>query len=259
MPIAADIYYHSPNLGSSDHLPVVLIHGAGGTQLNWPPGIRRLPDFRVFSIDLPGHGKSGQRGLQTINAYVDCILSWMEAIGLHRAVFVGHSMGGAIALMLAKKHADQVLGLGLISTGARLRVHPEILEHTANAQTFPSAIAMIKSIAFSLHADSRLIELAGKRMAEIRPSVLHGDFIACNGFDLMGSLSTIRTPSLVICGEKDSFTPIRYAQYLSHHLPNAQLKVISDAGHMVMLEKPQTVSNILMQFLTSIPYSPGGF
>ena len=188
MPIAADIYYYLSKLGGSDRLPVVLIHGAGGTHLNWPSEIRRLPNLRVYSVDLPGHGKSGQRGLQSIKDYTSSLLIWLEAIGLHRAVFIGHSMGGAIALTLARYHAEHVLGLGLVASSARLRVDPLLLENIANIQTFPTAIDMLTSAAFNPDANPRLVELAGKRFSETRPSVLQGDLIACDSFNMVESL-----------------------------------------------------------------------
>lgn len=257
MPIAADIYYYVSKLGGSDRLPVVLIHGAGGTHLNWPPEVRRLPNLRVYSVDLPGHGKSDQRGLQSIQDYTTRLLTWLEAIGLHRAVFIGHSMGGAIALTLARDHAEHVLGLGLVASGARLRVDPRLMENATNTQTFPTAIAMITAAAFGPDADLRLVELAGKRFSETRPSVLQGDLIACDNFNMIESLGTIRTPTLVIGSEKDNLTPLRYAQFLSDHIPGAELKVVTGAGHMVMLEQPQVVAKILAQFLSNIKYHPG--
>jgi len=257
MPVAANIYYFLSQLGGGDCLPVVLIHGAGGTHLHWPSEIRRLPDLRVYAVDLPGHGKSGKIGLQSIEAYTDSILTWMEAIKLHRAVFVGHSMGGAIAITLVKKHPEYVLGLGLLSTGARLRVHPVIMENVANPQTFPTAVSFIVSKSFDENANPRLVELATKRMYETRPSVLYGDFHACNTFDMMESLSSIRIPALVVCGQNDELTPLRYSQYLNDNIQGSQLSVIPDAGHMVMLEKPQMTARALLDFSSKIQFHPG--
>jgi pimeloyl-ACP methyl ester carboxylesterase len=257
MPIASNIYYHLSKKGSGSHLPIVLIHGAGGSHLYWPPEIRRLPDLRMYAIDLPGHGKSGGHGLQSIDAYAGSIMDWMESIGLHRAVFAGHSMGGAIALTLAQKFPEHVLGNVLVSTGAKLRVQPAILENTETRQTLPTAISAIISKSFDSNTDTRLVELAQKRMLETRPSVLHGDFIACNGFNMMASLPAIRTPTLVVCGENDQLTPLRYSQYLSDNIPAAILKVIPNAGHMVMLEQPKSVVEVLTRFLSSVPFQPG--
>lgn len=257
MPVAANIYYYQSRMGIGRRLPVVLIHGAGGSHLHWPPDIRRLSGFRIYSIDLPGHGKSGGYGLQEITSCAEDILKWMGELGLHRAVFIGHSMGGAIALTLAIKHAEHVLGLGLISTGARLRVNQEVLNNSANPQTYPAAISFIISKSFSKSADPRMVELAEKRLNETRPSVLHGDFIACNNFDVMECLGRIEVPTLVVCGQDDEMTPVRFSQYLSNSIPNAELHVIPNAGHMVILERPQNVASALKGFLSRIPFYPG--
>jgi pimeloyl-ACP methyl ester carboxylesterase len=154
-------------------------------------------------------------------------------------------------------HPEQVRGLGLISSGARLRVAPAILENTASPQSLPSALSAIISLTFSKNANPRLVELAARQMAEIRSTVLYGDFIACNTFDVMENLAGIRTPTLVICGQEDQLTPIRYSQYLADQIPGALLKIISNAGHMVMLEQPRSVANALSDFLATIPYHPG--
>jgi len=169
-------------------------------------------------------------------------------------VFVGHSMGGAIAISLALDHPQHVLGLGLFGSGARLRVAPALLESAANPATFQNTIEMVVSHSFSPHAPARLVELASKRMGVTRPSVLHGDFLACDAFDEMERIDQITQPSLVLCGADDQMTPSRYAQLLADRLPRATLKIIPDAGHMVMVERPQVVAAALLGFLPSVHY-----
>ena len=257
MPLDAEIYYRYTQEGDKESAPVVLIHGAGGTHLHWPTQIRRLPGHRIYALDLPGHGKSEGRGQQTIEAYCQNIIQWMEAINIYRAVFVGHSMGGAIALTMALKHPEQVVALGLVGTGARLRVAPQILENSTSPTTFPVAISFILDKAFSPKTDPRLVELAGQRMNITRPTVLHGDYLACNAFDVMDTIKKIRVPVLVICGQDDQLTPVRYSQYLADQIPRADIKIITSAGHMVMLEQPQTVATELSAFLSTLSYSPG--
>lgn len=257
MPFNAEIYYRHSHEGNGESAPIVLIHGAGGMHLHWPAQIRRMAGHRIFALDLPGHGKSEGRGQQTIEAYCQNIIEWMETIQIYRAVFVGHSMGGAIALTMALKNPQHVVALGLVGTGARLRVAPLILENSANSTTFPVAIKAIMEKAFSPKTDPHLVELAAQRMGIIRPTVLHGDFLACNGFDVMESVRKIRFPTLVICGQDDQFTPTRYSQYLADQIPRAEIKIIPNAGHMVMLEQPQTVAAELSAFLSTLSYSPG--
>ncbi len=166
-------------------------------------------------------------------------------------------MGGAISLTMALNHPEHVVALGLVGSGARLRVAPVILENTANSTTFPVAIKAIMEKAFSPHTDPRLMQLAGQRMGLTRPTVLNGDFLACNAFDIMEGLNKIRIPTLVVCGEDDQLTPVRYSQYLTDQISKAQLKIIPEAGHMVMLEQPQSVADELSAFLATLTYSPG--
>jgi pimeloyl-ACP methyl ester carboxylesterase len=254
MPITADIYYFVHDKAGADNPPVVLIHGAGGSHLHWPSEVRRLPGYRVYALDLPGHGKSTGRGLQSVAAYADAVLQWLEAVDLHRAVLVGHSMGGAIVQHLAINAKDQVLGLGLVGTGARLRVHPDILQNTLSEKTYRTAVDTVVRWAFSPQTPPDLVELATQRMGETRPSVLHGDFVASDAFDLIDQVSEINQPAVVICGADDQLTPLRYSQFLADNIPNAQLEVIPAAGHMVMLEKPQEVAGILGAFIEKIRF-----
>lgn len=255
MPISAELYYHLYEGGEEGAKPpVVLIHGAGGTHLYWPSELRRLPGQRVYALDLPGHGKSGGRGQQSIHGYAQTILEWMEATRLHSAVFVGHSMGSAIALTMALDFPQHVLGLGLLGAGARLRVNPTFLEGSASPTTFLQAVDTAVKWSFGPQTDPRLVELATKRMAETRPSVLHGDFIACNEFDVSDRVSEILQPTLVICGSEDKMVPLRHSQYLATAMPKARLEIISSAGHMVMLEQPQGVAQALLNFLDSVRF-----
>jgi pimeloyl-ACP methyl ester carboxylesterase len=255
MPLAADIYYHFYQGGDEGEKPsVVLIHGAGGTHLYWPSELRRLQGYRVFALDLPGHGKSAGRGQQMIDGYVQCILNWLEGAGVHSAVFVGHSMGAAITLKLALEFSQHVLGLGLIGAGARLRVSPELLDSTASSTTFHNAVTWVIANSFSEQTPDRLTELAERRMLETRPSVLHGDFLACDEFDVTERVASIHQPAVVIYGAEDKMTPPRWSQFLASQLANAELVMVPEAGHMVMLEQPNVVASALSDFLAKIPY-----
>ncbi len=256
MPIKANLYYYEQRGGRADKPPVVLIHGAGGTHLHWPAEVRRLADYRIYALDLPGHGKSTGRGHQSIGAYVHSIVNWVQALAIPQAVFVGHSMGGAIALHLALHNSHCVLGLGLIGTGARLKVDSALLENTVLPASINPAVEMIIQRAFSPDADPNLVRLAAKRMAEVRPTVLHGDLVACDDFNEIDSLHKVKVPTLVICGQDDQLTPPRYSQHLADHISKAELQILPQAGHMVMLERPKQVAEALEHFLAQIPY-PG--
>jgi len=258
MPVSGNLYYSQHCEKRTENPPLVLIHGAGGMHLYWPPEIRRLAGYCVYAIDLPGHGKSAIcDGQQSIGEYARHLVQWLESVQLRRAVVVGHSMGSAIALALAIHHPEYVVGLGLMGAGARLRVHPDLLNYAADLTTFDKVACILVSYYFSSNAPPRLVKLASKRILETRQSVLLGDLQACNRFDVMDQLGAVRQPTLVVCGADDQMTPLRYAQFLSSAIPNARLSVIPNTGHMVMLEQPGLVADCLLAFLQDIKFHPG--
>jgi pimeloyl-ACP methyl ester carboxylesterase len=257
MPNTAGLYYFAHGVEDTTRPPVILVHGAGGTHLHWPPQIRRLSGQRIFAPDLPGHGESGGLGKQSIAEYAHSVLGFMKSLGLHSAIMVGHSMGSAIALNLALDHPKRVIALVLLGSGARLRVLPAILESAANPPTYAAAVQMLTEVSYGPDADPHLKEIAAERMRDIRPTVFHGDLFACNSFDVIGQLDQIRIPTLILCGSQDKMTPVRYAEYLHEHIPSSQLQIVEGAGHMLMLEQPSETARFLSNFLDQIPYQPG--
>ena len=257
MPSAAGLYYFANAADNSTRPLAILIHGAGGTHLNWPPQVRRLGGQRIYALDLPGHGRSEGAGRQLISEYATDLVGFMDSIQLPAAVIVGHSMGAAIALALALEHPDKVLGLCLLGASARLRVSPVILQRAGNPSTFSSAVQMVTEYSYSQRANPRLKELGGRRMAETRPSVFYGDFLACESFDVLADLPRIQAPTLILASEEDRMTPLHYARTLQENIPGAGLHLVPGAGHMLMLEQPAIVAFELAGFLNSIPDRPG--
>ncbi len=237
---------HRSDAGS-DRIPLVLVHGAGGTLYHWPPGLRRLAKHDVFAIDLPGHGRSAGPGREDVGDYADFLLDWIDALQLPPFVLVGHSMGGGIALIFALRHAQRLRGLALVATGARLRVHPDILQ----------AIRIDKE-----GVGQQLVEwVHGHRASpaqrrqylrhflSVDTDVMYGDWLACDRFDVMQQLADIHLPTLIIAGSQDSMTPAKYASFMAEAMPDADLTVIEGAGHMIMLEQPQMVIGAVAGFL----------
>ncbi|MBI5963812.1 MAG: alpha/beta hydrolase [Chloroflexi bacterium] len=255
MPIAANLYYFAHEMeGHAKKLPpVILIHGAGGHHLSWPPQIRRLADEKIYAPDLPGHGKSEGVGRHSIDEYADDVIAFMKELKIRAAVMVGISMGSAIALTLALKYPGKVLGLGLLGAGAKLRVSPSILETAGNPNTFESAVDMINGNCFSPNAGQILMQLSKEQMMETRPPVLLGDFLACNEFDVVGQLGQINLPALIVCGAEDKMTPLKLSELLHNGIVNSQLHVVENAGHLVMAEQPDVVAELLKQFIDNLP------
>lgn len=241
------LYFSQHEEGPQGAPPLVLIHGAGGTHLHWPPELRRLPGHTIYALDLPGHGRSEGEGCADILCYRDVVLDWADALGIKTFVPMGHSMGGAITIELALGAPDRLCCLILVATGARLRVHPKILQGLLEA---PETTAqLLAEWAYGERPDPQMLQLYVRRTLEIPPSIIHGDFAACNQWDRMQDIIRIQLPTLIIGGEADRLTPPKYLHYLHDRIPNSQLVLIPGAGHMVMLEAPGAVCAAVQEFL----------
>lgn len=237
---------HFLELPESDpRAPAILfLHGSGGTHRIWLPQVRHFaPAYRAVALDLPGHGASEGDGADSIAEYREWVEAFMDAAGMEQAFLVGHSMGGAIALAFALGRPARVNGLGLIGTGARLRVHPDILESLRGDPE--RAAGLLSEWAYAPASGSELPAQGKQELLRGSVMVLEKDLRACDAFDLMKDVDRIRVPAVVVCGAEDRLTPVKYAQYLHDRISGALLAVIPGAGHMVMLEKPDEVNRAL--------------
>lgn len=230
--------------------PLLLLHGAGGTHMHWPAGLRRLPDWSVYALDLPGHGKSPGPGRDSIAGYCDAVYGFVQALGLARVVLAGHSMGGAIVQEFALHYPGRLAGIVLVGTGARLRVASAILDGIRS--NFPAAASAITDGVHAQDAPAQLRRLYLQRYQENDPDVLYGDFYACDRFDRRADVGRIETPALIVCGVGDVMTPPKFSESLAQSLPNARLALIAKAGHMVALEAPEETTAAVEAFLRTL-------
>ena len=230
--------------------PLVLIHGAGGTSMHWPAALRRLPEWNVYALDLPGHGKSAGPGRDSIAAYCEIIHSFCQALDLSRVVLVGHSMGGAVVQEFALHYPQRLAGMVLISTGARLRVAPAVL--TGIHSDLAGVARLLADWVYSPNSPQQLKRLYVQHTLENDPEVLYGDFLACDRFDRRAESANLATPALVLCGSEDQMTPAKFSESLAHTLPHAELAIIPRAGHMLPLEAPTQVAARMEAFLSRL-------
>ncbi len=158
-------------------------------------------------------------------------------------------MGGAIVQTLALTRPEAVKGIVLVGTGARLRVLPLILEGIKN--DFEGTVQKINQFSYSREATSELIDKGVFWMRQSRPGILLGDFLACDRFDLMKEVEKILLPTLILCGDDDQLTPVKYSQFLQNRIKGSKLEILSNAGHMVMIESSQAFNERIGEFIVN--------
>ena len=227
---------------------VLFIHGAGGGEYTWSyqKGFFEK-QFNPIFIELPGHGKSGGDGEQEIGKYAEHVHAFLKVMGLSKVTLVGHSMGGAIVQTFALTHPEVINKIVLVGTGAKLRVFPIILDGIKN--NFKETVRKITQFAYSRKVSSDLIERAISDLMQCRPEVLYGDFLACDRFDIMNEVEKIDLPTLVLCGDEDELTPVKYSQFLHRQIKHSKIEILSNAGHMVMMESPQAFNEKIGEFI----------
>ena len=227
---------------------ILFIHGAGESSLLWHAQVDGLKErANTVAVDLPGHGRSRGSAKQRVEDYAADLVDFIRAIAAPNPIPCGLSMGGAIAQQLLIDHADRFRAGIIVSSGARLRVLPSLFDMIA--QDFPAYVEMVDRLGFSEKTAAAVKQPFLEEHLKARPEVAHGDFKACDRFDVIARLASIRVPVLVISAADDKLTPPKYAEFLAQHIPGSRRAHIPDAGHFVPIEKPQAVNAAIAEFL----------
>jgi pimeloyl-ACP methyl ester carboxylesterase len=227
---------------------LVFIHGAGGSGDFWQAQLEGLAGrVNTLAVDLPGHGRSDGGGKDTIEGYARSVIDFIKRIDVPKPIPCGLSMGGAIVLQLLIDSQDMLTAGILLSTGARLKVAPEIFE--ALEKNYNDYLALISELIASKATDSKIIRRFREETARCSPEVIVRDFQACNCFDVMQHIGSITLPVLVVSAEDDRLTPTKYGEFLKNNIPKASGAHIMDAGHILPMEKPEEFNEAIKNFL----------
>lgn len=254
--------------------PVVLIHGMLNASAHWRQVALRLADrYTVIAPDLIGHGDSATpRGDYSLGAHAAAIRDLLVAIDVHRASFVGHSLGGGVAMQFFWQFPERVERLALVSSGG---LGPEV-SPTLRLAAVPGASALLRGIAHrrTLGGASALaaaMERSGSRKAPyvrafvraLRPletaggreaflqtlrSVIdrHGQRVSAT--DRLYLLDGV--PSLVAWGGRDRTIPAEHGRAAAEAIPGARFELLERAAHFPHLEDPAGLAKVLGRFFS---------
>lgn len=226
-------------------MTLLFVHGAGCTHEVFAA---QLDAFEgAHAPNLPGHLSGGSPS--SVAEFADAIDSYVRENTLDRVVLCGHSMGSAIAIESALRKPSWLAGAVLLSGGARMRVAPAFLEGFAN--DFEATARTIAGYFFA-NASPQRIEASVAMMQQVGQAQTLRDFHACDAFDALGRLGEIALPVLVMTGEADKLTPVKYALTLADRVPGAAARILPGAGHFVMVERPTETNAAIAAFLDEL-------
>jgi 3-oxoadipate enol-lactonase len=158
-------------------------------------------------------------------------------------------MGGAIALELALRRDPHVRGVVMLDSGARLRVAPAMLARLD--EDFDGAVRELAQLFYAHPTPERLNASVAMMHAVGRAQTLR-DFQACDAFNRIDRLEEVDLPLLALTGERDVLTPSKFATTLADRIPGATARIVPDAGHLAMVERPGDVNDALLAFVNHI-------
>ena len=268
------VFYRSAGSG-----PVlVLVHGITSTSATWANVMPYLAErFTVIAPDLLGHGESAKpRGDYSLGAYASGIRDLLIALGHERATFVGHSLGGGVAMQLAYQFPEHCERLVLVASGGLGREITPLLR----AASLPGAELVLPLVADERlmgagRAVGRMLGSIGLRVHTDLGEVLRGHASLADGEARAAFLHTLRTivdplgqrvdasdrlylaeaiPFLLIWGERDRIIPVAHARAAHELVPGSRLEIFPGAGHFPHLDDPLRFVRLLLDFIdTSEP------
>lgn len=227
---------------------LIFVHGSGAYGDIWRYQTAYFSDSHA--VNLPGH-PHGQ-ALESVEECVEWLNKYIQGKGFKDVVLAGHSFGGAIALMYALRYPQALKGVIIIGSGARLRVNPMFLTPCKEAiKGSPRKWYELVGEMYRLTPGDYKKEMMEKQKA-IGPAVMLNDFLCCDRFDVMDRVHEIKVPALIICGESDVMTPVKFANYLGAKITNSRVVIIPQATHLVLAEKPEAVNKAIEGFVNGI-------
>lgn len=242
------VFYEHNNNNSKTAL--IFIHGSGGDASTWNNQLKMINSYSIIALDLPSHGKSDRFEKLSLKLYVDVLKNLIDSMDYERIIVCGHSLGGAVIQSYYFQYPEDLEALILMSTGAKLRVSPAILESLK--KDYEEYLKFLNNVAFSKNTTNSIIEEYRNHSSLIGAEVTYQDFKICDHFNLFEKTHLIKIPCLIICGTDDKLTPIKYSQYFHDKIANSKMSIIENAGHMVMLEKFEEVNDSIIKFVEGL-------
>jgi pimeloyl-ACP methyl ester carboxylesterase len=259
---------------------LLLIHGFSASLHTWEPWVERLAtgenrinDYRIISIDLPGHGLTrAPAGYQaSIEAYRDIVAAFVRSQNLERFALAGSSMGGNIAWEYALAHPEQVEALILVDasgwqeTRAEFARDPPVFKLLRNPMLGPllrdlDSTRLIRGGLEASFGDPALVDEAMvTRYAELARAPSHREILLQmtlafreRNFATAERLAPLQMPVLVLAGDQDRLVPVDHARQFNEAIAGSQLVLFEGIGHIPQEEAADDSALAVHEFLYQV-------
>jgi pimeloyl-ACP methyl ester carboxylesterase len=271
--IGGGMKIHARDEGKRDGRVMVLIHGSNSSLHTWEPWVQRLGgQYRVISMDMPGHGLTGPNPARDYHyaVFIDVVDKVMTKMGVAKFTIAGNSMGGGIAWHYAVAHPDRVEGLVLVDAAgapqwqakkvpigfklARMPVVKELARYVTPRSVFESSLhasvsnqAIVTPQAVDRYFDLNLYP--GNRQATMdRFALVHNVEPADKA-----ALGAIKVPTLIMWGDEDGLIPVGNAKWFADMIPGSKSVIYPKIGHLPMEEVADQSAADMGAFMAGLP------
>lgn len=227
---------------------LLFLHGWRSNKEVWQKVIKSISDdkYQIFVLDLPGFGGSQiPKQPMTVGDYVDVVEEFIKKLDLKNVIIVGHSFGGRVGIKLAAKYPTLVEKLVLVdSAGFAMSSSRKVL--------YRSLAKIVKPVfqpKFMQPLRKKIYQKIGAEDYVATPE-MQKTFVNITGEDLSADMKNIKCPTLIIWGEDDTDTPLRYLHQMTSLIPNNKYQTLSGAGHYSFLDKPEEFAKVIEEFIS---------
>lgn len=255
--------------------PLVLLHGIGGSLEAWYRNIPALSaGHEVIALELPGCGRTTAPPVypkDTLGMFAQFAADELDQIGVQRAVWVGSSLGGAVAIEYALRFPQRVEALILVSSAGmstdigwplRFLTIPGLGEWLSRPSRVTSERSLRGIVADpavitddEIDTAFQLAQLPGAQHAFLAMLRVYCSFFGLKRSEIkriVGGLGQIEVPVLLVWGDRDVIVPVESMQTALRHLRQAQAAILPGAGHLPYVEQPEAFNRLLLEFVGGV-------
>jgi pimeloyl-ACP methyl ester carboxylesterase len=231
---------------------IVLLHGSGLSHIVWSLTEQYLSNqnYNILAIDLPGHGNSEGKSLESIEEISDWLEKVFNELNISKITIIGHSQGCLEALEYCFKYPKRVKSLVFVGGSYKMPVNKDLIDLAEDGDN--QAVKLMMK--WSYENSKKFI--GGNPVQKIINSprdireILAIDLVACNNYkNGSEALKSINCPTLFIFGELDKMVNLEKGKKFAELIPNSKIHIIKDCGHMIMFEKAFEMREKIFEFL----------